>query len=163
MCLLLCETFANGEKYVALLFNSSEKEAHFMSQGINLMANLTWYPFSVVSSLFSTSSISFVSCCVYAFIKGWSFSQSSHGKIFPGWSGGEIKEIQTRSLFMHFGCNFGIYFRCSDDWLEGWCGPGMKKPLAVFDIYMQNVMYKQEKTKWYLVYEKDMKWRYQVH
>ena len=42
MCLLLCETFANVEKYVAALFNSPQKEeAHFMSEGIILMANLT--------------------------------------------------------------------------------------------------------------------------
>ena len=43
VCLLLCETFANGDqKYVAALFNFPEKEeAHFMSEGINFMANLT--------------------------------------------------------------------------------------------------------------------------
>ena len=42
MCLLLCETFVNGEKCVAALIDSpEEEEAHFMSEGINLMANLT--------------------------------------------------------------------------------------------------------------------------
>ena len=41
MCLLLCEKFAIGEKYVAALIDSPEKkEAHFMSEGINLMASL---------------------------------------------------------------------------------------------------------------------------
>ena len=36
-------------------------------------------------------------------------TQASHGEIFLGWSGGEIEEIQTRSLCAHFGRHIGIF------------------------------------------------------